>query len=133
MHRIFTKWFFYTLIAGLLSIGFKWAILKVLKTEFNYLDFCSDVYLFNMILSFNGIGEILDNRQMEYIDKMLLSLLAMLDIVFSGFYTISLISDYGNVNLDISFAFLLSLGFSIVCIIINILIQYLKRVREYGY
>ena len=60
MFKKLIMWFFFTILAGILPIGFKWVVCEITNIDFIYADICSEIFFFNVILSADGLKELYD-------------------------------------------------------------------------
>ena len=126
MFKRLTMWLFFTIIAGILPLGFKWAVCGITDIPFTYAGICSEVFFFNLILSADGLKELYDVGSDKKIKILLFSSLIFIIIILSTIYGIMLLNDYKSMDLKLDALYLYSKIFTALCVIINFSIQLLR-------
>ena len=126
MFKRLTMWFFFTIIAGILPLLFKWAICGITGIEFAYAGICSEIFFFNLILSADGLKELYDVDSDKKIKMLLFASLVFIIIILSTIYGILLLNDYKALELQFDSLYSYSKIFTIFCFIINFGIQILR-------
>lgn len=130
MFKKLTMWFFFTIVAGILPIGFKWIVCEVAETPFTYSSVCSEIFFFNVILAADGLKELYDIDNAKRLKVLLFASLTFIIIILSAIYGILLLHDYQSVNLSLNLLYVCSKIFTVCCLIINFSIQILGGVRN---
>lgn len=130
MLKAITKWSTFTLLSGLLSILIKLIIFISFKSNFNYSDFCSEVFLFSLILAFDGIENFVESKEKNSAYWSIFLLLLFFTMFLLIFYVISLINDYGKNDLNTPFLYTFSFIFASGSIIFSIIIQCQKGAHK---
>lgn len=125
MFKKLTMWFFFTIIAGILPLGFKWVICEMTEIPFTYSSICSEIFFFNLILSANGLKELYDIDRDKKQKILLFASLIFIIIVLATLYGVLLLNDYKNMQLNLDGTYLYSKIFTFFCLIINFSIQIL--------
>ena len=125
MFKKLTMWFFFTIIAGVLPIGFKWCVCGITGTPFEYPNICSEIFFFNVMLSADGLKELYDIDSNRKIKVLLFSSLIFIIIILSAIYGILLLHDYISIELELNTLYSYSKFFSVCCLAINFSIQIL--------
>lgn len=129
MFKKITMWFFFTIVAGVLPLGFKWAICDMVEVPFTYSSICSEIFFFNLILSADGLKELYDVDSDKKQKILLFASLIFIIIILSTIYGILLLNDYKNLHLNLDAIYLCSKIFTIFCITINFSIQILGGIN----
>lgn len=126
MFKRLTMWFFFTIVAGVLPLGFKWTVCNITGIAFTYASICSEVFFFNLILSADGLKELYDVDSDKKIKILLFASLIFIIIILSTIYGILLLNDYKGMSLKLDSLYLCSKIFTSFCVIINLSIQILR-------
>lgn len=125
MFKKLIMWLFFTIVAGVLPIGFKWVVCKVAETPFTYSSICSEVFFFNVILAADGLKELYDVDSAKKSKVLLFSSLIFIIIILSAIYGILLLHDYKPMGLRLNLLYLCSKIFTVFCLVISFSIQIL--------
>ena len=125
MFKKLTMWFFFTILAGVLPLGFKWVICGMTEITFTYSSICSEVFFFNVILSANGLRELYDIDSDKKLKVLLFAALIFITIILSAFYGVLLLNDYKDMKLTLDNIYLYSKIFTLFGLIVNFSIQLL--------
>lgn len=125
--KIIIEWIFFSVLVGFISLGLKWIIVRILKNSFSYLDILSELALFNLVLSINGLKDLYESRDITDIKKILFLSLIFFCIAFSVFYALYLIYSYGSLDLDTYFLYHICIFSSIFCLANNFFVQFLRK------
>lgn len=125
MFKKLIMWFFFTILAGILPLGFKWIICGVTGIPFTYSSICSEIFFFNVILSANGLKELYDIDSGKKLKIFLFASLIFITIILSTFYGVLLLNDYKELELNLDNIHLYSKIFTIFCLLVNLSIQIL--------
>lgn len=128
MFKKITMWFFFTIIAGVLPLGFKWVVCSITGISFRYSSICSEIFFFNLILSADGLKELynIDNNKKQKI--LFFASLIFIIIILASIYGILLLNDHMDMNLKLNSIYSYSKVFTIFCLLINFSIQLLGGV-----
>jgi hypothetical protein len=121
-------WFFFTILAGVLPLGFKWVICGMTDISFTYSSVCSEIFFFNVILSANGLKELYDIDSEKKLKILLFASLVFILIILSAFYGVLLLNDYRDMKLNLENIYLYSKIFTFLGLIVNFSIQILGGV-----
>lgn len=127
MFKKLTTWVFFTIFAGLLPIGFKWAVFGMTGQLFTYSNACSEVFFFNIILSADGLRMLYDIDSEKKLKVLLYASLVFILIIISVVYGILLLNDYTQLNLSLNNIYRYSKIFTICCVITNFSILIIGR------
>ncbi|OUO77921.1 hypothetical protein B5F53_11950 [Blautia sp. An249] len=130
MFKKLIMWLFFTIVAGVLPIGFKWVVCEVAETPFTYSSVCSEVFFFNVILAADGLKELYDVDSDKNLKVLLFASLVFIIIILSAIYGILLLNDYKPMQLSFNMLYLYSKLFTVCCLIINFSIQILGGVSN---
>lgn len=130
MFKKLTMWFFFTIIAGVLPIGFKWCVCGITGISFEYHNICSEIFFFNVILSADGLKELYDIDSSKKLKVLLFASLTFIIIILSAIYGILLLHDYISIELELDTLYLYSKFFTVCCLVINFSIQILGGVER---
>lgn len=130
MFKKLVMWFFFTILAGILPLGFKWVVCGITGVAFTYLSICSEIFFFNVILSANGLRELYDIDSEKKLKILLFASLVFITIIMSTFYGILLLNDYKDLKLNLDSLHLYSKIFTFFCLIVNLSIQTLGGAVE---
>lgn len=130
MFKKLTMWFFFTILAGVLPLGFKWVICRMIEVSFTYSSVCSEIFFFNVILSANGLKELYDIDSEKKLKILLFASLTFITIILSTFYGVLLLNDYRDMKLNMDSIYIYSKIFTVFCLVINFAIQLLGGVNE---
>ena len=130
MFKRLTMWFFFTIIAGVLPLGFKWAVCGITDISFTYAGICSEVFFFNLILSADGLKELYDVDSDKKIKILFFASLIFIIIILSTIYGILLLNDYKSMGLKLDSLYLYSKIFTVFCVVINFSIQLLRGYEQ---
>lgn len=125
MFKKLTIWSFFTILAGILPIGFKWVICEITNIGFTYADICSEVFFFNVILSADGLKELYDVDSNKKLKLLLFASQIFMIIIFSTIYGILLLHDYIQLDLTLESLYSYSQFFTVCSVIVNFSIQLL--------
>lgn len=125
MFKKLVMWFFFTILAGILPLGFKWVVCGMTGVAFIYSSICSEIFFFNVILSANGLRELYDIDSEKKLKILLFASLIFITIIMSAFYGILLLNDYKDLKLNLDNLHLYSKIFTFFCLIVNLSIQIL--------
>lgn len=125
MFKKLTMWFFFTIIAGVLPLGFKWVICGMTEIPFTYSSICSEIFFFNLILSADGLKELYDIDSEKKQKILLFASLIFIIIILSTIYGVLLLNDYKDMKLNLNAIYSYSKFFTFCCLIINFSIQIL--------
>jgi hypothetical protein len=125
MFKKLTMWFFFTIIAGLLPLGFKWVICNITEIPFTYASICSEIFFFNVILAAEGLKELYDINNDGKLKVLLFASLVFITIILSAIYGILLLNDYKVLHLNLNSLYSSTKFFTGCCLIINFSIQLL--------
>lgn len=125
MFKKLVMWFFFTILAGILPLGFKWVVCGMTGVAFTYSSICSEIFFFNVILSANGLRELYDIDSEKKLKILLFASLIFITIIMSTFYGILLLNDYKDLKLNLDSLHLYSKIFTFFCLIVNLSIQIL--------
>lgn len=125
MFKKLTMWLFFTIVAGVLPIGFKWVVCEISETPFTYSGICSEVFFFNVILAADGLKELYDVDSAKKLKVLLFASLVFIIIILSTIYGILLLNDYKSMQLSLNMLYLYSKLFTACCLVINFSIQIL--------
>lgn len=127
MFKKLTTWIFFTIFAGLLPIGFKWAVFGMTNQIFTYSHVCSEVFFFNIILSADGLKMLYDIDSEKKLKILLYASLVFILIIISVIYGILLLNDYTQLNLSLNSIYHYSKIFTVWCVITSLSIQIIGR------
>lgn len=130
MFKKLTMWFFFTIIAGVLPLGFKWVICGLTDIPFTYSGVCSEIFFFNLILSADGLKELYDIDSDKKIKILLFASLIFITIILSVIYGILLLNDYKPIGLKLDSLYYYSKIFTTCCVLINLSIQILRGYEQ---
>lgn len=125
MFKKLTIWFFFTIIAGILPLLFRFAIYNITDTAFTYQNICSEIFFFNLVLSADGLKELYDIDSSKNQKVLFYSSLIFTIIILAVLYGFLLLNNYINLNLSLYLLYTISKIFTVFCIIINFSIQLL--------
>ena len=128
MFKKLIMWFFFTILAGVLPLGFKWVICGMTEISFTYSSVCSEIFFFNVILSANGLKELYDIDSEKKLKILLFASLIFILIILSAFYGVLLLNDYRDMKLNLGDIYLYSKIFTFLGLIVNFSIQILGGV-----
>lgn len=130
MFKKLVMWFFFTILAGILPLGFKWVVCGITGVAFTYSSICSEIFFFNVILSANGLRELYDIDGEKKLKILLFASLVFITIIMSTFYGILLLNDYKDLKVNLDSLHLYSKIFTFFCLIVNLSIQTLGGSTE---
>lgn len=130
MFKKLVMWFFFTILAGILPLGFKWVVCGITGVAFTYSSICSEIFFFNVILSANGLRELYDIDSEKKLKILLFASLVFITIIMSTFYGILLLNDYKDLKVNLDSLHLYSKIFTFFCLIVNLSIQTLGGSTE---
>lgn len=130
MYKKLVMWFFFTILAGILPLGFKWVVCGMTGIAFTYSSICSEIFFFNVILSANGLRELYDIDSEKKPKILLFASLIFIIIILSTFYGTLLLNDYKEMELNLANIYLYSKIFTFFCLLVNLSIQILGGVDE---
>ena len=130
MFKKLTMWFFFTVIAGVLPLGFKWVVCDMTNIAFTYSSVCSEIFFFNLILSADGLKELYDIDSDKKIKILLFASLIFIIIILSVIYGILLLNDYKPMGLKLDWLYKYSVIFTTCCVLINFSIQILRGYEQ---
>lgn len=130
MIKKLTVWFFFTIIAGVLPLGIKWLLSQITNIPFTYPEICSEIFFFNVIISADGVKELLGLKNKTNLKLLLGSTLVIIIIILSALYGILLTYDYVQINLRQDSLYLYSKVFTVFCLMISFSIQLLGGVEK---
>lgn len=127
MFKKLITWGFFTILAGLLPIGFKWTVFGMTGLVFTYSSVCSEVFFFNIILSADGLKTLydIDMDNKKNVKILLYATLIFVLIIISAIYGILLLNDYTELNLTLDSIYFYSKILTICCVVTNLSIQIL--------
>lgn len=125
MFKKLIMWFFFTILAGVLPLGFKWVICGMTNISFTYSSVCSEIFFFNVILSANGLKELYDIDSEKKLKILLFASLIFILIILSAFYGVLLLNDYRDMKLNLKNIYFYSKIFTFLGLIVNFSIQIL--------
>lgn len=128
MFKKLIMWFFFTILAGVLPLGFKWVICGMTEISFTYSSVCSEIFFFNVILSANGLKELYDIDSEKKLKILLFASLIFILIILSAFYGVLLLNDFKDMKLNLGNIYLYSKIFTFLGLIVNFSIQILGGV-----
>ena len=128
MFKKLIMWFFFTILAGVLPLGFKWVICGMTEISFTYSSVCSEIFFFNVILSANGLKELYDIDSEKKLKILLFASLIFILIILSAFYGVLLLNDYRDMKLNLGDIYLYSKIFTFLGLIVDFSIQILGGV-----
>ena len=123
MFKKLTMWGYFTILAGLLPLGFKWVVCDMAGKPFTYASICSEIFFFNVVLSANGLKELYDIDSKKKLKILLNATLIFTTIILSVFYGILLLNDYKDTGLNLEIIYRHSKFFTILCVVVNFCIQ----------
>ncbi len=130
MFKKLVMWFFFTILAGILPLGFKWVVCEMTGIAFTYSSICSEIFFFNVILSANGLRELYDIDSEKKLKILLFASLIFITIILSAFYGVLLLNDYKDMKLSLESIYTYSKIFTIFCLMVNFSIQLLGGVDK---
>lgn len=130
MFKKLTIWFFFTIVAGILPIGFKWCICSITKIPFEYSNVCSEIFFFNVILAADGLKELYDVDSGKRLKILLFASLIFIIIILSAIYGILLLQDFKPMGLSLNSLYSYSKFFTVCCLVINFSIQILGGAED---
>lgn len=125
MYKKLIMWLFFTIIAGILPIGFKWAIAGITNVPFEYSNIGSEIFFFNVILSADGLKGLYDVDSGKKVKILLFASLIFIIIILSAIYGILLLHDYRPIDLSLDSLYSYSKFFTVCCLVISFSIQLL--------
>lgn len=137
MYKKIVLWLFFTVVAGLLPIGFIWLACELTNTAFTDTMISSEIFFFNLILSADGVKELFssmlikkkknkdssDNKN-NGVKITFLCIEVFVLIIIAVIYGAILINDYSkglDLQLDVVYASMKKL--TVACIAISCCIQ----------
>lgn len=132
MFKKLIMWFFFTIVAGILPLGFKWFICNITETKFTYSSICSEIFFFNLILSADGLKEMYDVDNSKSVNVLLFNSLIFIIIILSVIYGMLLLNDYEKMKLNLDILYVYSNICTVCCILINLYIQLLGGMNKNG-
>jgi len=147
MYKKILLWLFFTVIAGLLPIGFIWFACEVTNTVFTSTIISSEIFFFNLLLSADGVKELFssmliknmhekDNKDERSKKKngikiTFLCIEIFVLIILAVIYGIILINNYANnLNLQLDGVYASMKSLTIACVAVSCCIQVIGGVEE---
>lgn len=126
MRKRLILWFFFTLLAGLLPLGFILYICQITQTDVTYQEICSEIFFFNIILSADGLKTLYDIKPERDLKLTLYGGTIFIMVCVSVFYGTMLLNSYsGASSLNLEWTYNMSLIFSGSCILTCFAVQIL--------
>lgn len=124
MYKKIVLWVFFTVVAGLLPIGFVLLACNVTDSTLTLEMICSEIFFFDLIMAADGLKEINNIKKYKKAKITLFCVMLFVLIIISVVYGISLINNYAeNLNLNLEDLYS-SMGILTgACIIIDFCIQ----------
>lgn len=133
MFKKLTMWLFFTIIAGILPLGFKWAVCGMTGTPFTYDSICSEIFFFNLIISADGLKELYDVDTRKNLKVLLFASMIFVIIIIAVIYGILLLNDcVDDMHLQLETIYSVSGLLTVLCVSISFCIQLVRGEKYYG-
>lgn len=131
MKKQIIVWLFFTVFAGVLPLIFILYICQITGTEITYNKICSEIFFFNIILSADGLKTLYGIKTEGNLKLTLYATTILILVCVSVFYGTLLLNNYkGNLDLNMSWTYKVSLFFTLFCIISCTSIQVLGGIEN---